>query len=178
MQVNLDYLKFHSFKYNKKYTNELSKDNQKKLKEKFIGLFIKEIKHINKIDNIKTFLNQKNSHWIEDEKAYKLIDIINKEHPNLMNSINQWTEKKTKLSKNNKSYQFHNFFVQFHLEKGIPVFCIYDNDEKRIIPIIIDFNHCFYKQKNKKNNYKYNKAWKSWNFKKNQENIKKNLYNL
>lgn len=164
INFNFDYLKFHSFNYNKKFTNERN-NNEKwsKLKNEF-SKTTKAIKSFQSFNEFKENNKKFRYHSLDKKVVDDLLRIIKKEHKNLYQKLNQnifiWVVP-------NKLH-----FFQFHFKKGMPLMCLYYNEE--IIPLIFDLNHCFYKNTTN-HKYRHKKSWKQWDHRNIQKDLKEEL---
>lgn len=167
MDINLDYLKFHSFKYNSQYNNQWK--NSKEVSSKIINEDTKnQFCHIKReINNITSLLSSKNNHWLDQEHKIKLFKIIKSCHPNLNENLEQSFLIKNKISELN--------IFQLRINKRSRIICLFFEDI--IYPLIFDLKHVFYQMKNYNfdNNCKHEN--KDWDFKETQNSIKQQLLN-
>lgn len=89
MIINLDYLKFYSFKYDSQYNNQWKNPNEvcSKIINKDTQNILRHIKC--EINNITSLLSLRNNHWLDEEHKLKLFKIIEKCHPNLNENLEQ-----------------------------------------------------------------------------------------
>lgn len=175
MKIDLNYLKFHSFKYDKNYHNLISKkemnsDYFDKLfySKKYESLLtilnkIKKIKHSNQF--LECFLH---FHVLEKEKTHLFYKIISKRHPTLKCSLDQLYF----------SYENDNLYQLklSNLERLIFIFHKNKSTREEIfIPLLFDLNHCIYKNDKYDRNFKTRKE--NWDFKDKQQEIKNKLLN-
>ena len=165
MIINLDYLKFHSFKYDSRYNNQWKNPNE--VCSKIINNDTqKTLCHIKcEINNITSLLSLKNNHWLDEEHKLKLFKIIKKCHPNLNDNLEQ------RFLINNKISELNIF--QLRINTRSRIICLFFKNI--IYPLIFDLKHVFYPIQDHKfdNNYKHEN--KDWDFKLKQNQIKKQL---
>lgn len=170
LKVNLNLLKFHSFNYNKKYNNEWKKEISF-VKEKFILENLK--KHIDMIRSFETFSSLshlKNFHKFSPSIKEKFFSIINHCHKNLVLDIFNIFSEDLKFT----DADFN--IYQFAISSRSRCIFLYNHEIETVFPIILDLKHCFYEtKKNYDNNY-LNENYE-WDFKSEQENLKKLLLN-
>lgn len=165
MIINLDYLKFHSFKYDSQYNNQWKNPNE--VCSKIVNNDTqKTLRHIKcEINSITSLLSLKNNHWLDEEHKFKLFKIIEKCHPNLNDNLEQKFLIKNKISELN--------IFQLRINTRSRIICLFFEDI--IYPLIFDLKHVFYPIQDHKfdNNYKHEN--KDWDFKSKQNQIKKQL---
>lgn len=169
MEFNLDYLKFHSFKFNKKIKNEWFNPEKKIEKYNKIKADLKaKINHYKEMNYSEMIKDKKNNHKISDEKSYEIIEKIIKEcHPNLYKKFNQ------NFIENSGSLNlFQIKIISYHR-----LICYYNKSKDELIPLLFDINHIFHPSKNKKYDNRIVKFY-SWDFKEKQEEIKKELLEI
>lgn len=177
MKIDLNYLKFHSFKYDKNYHNLISK---KEMNSDYFDKLLYSNNQslliiLNEVKKTKYFNEFKNSllrfHSLEEEKKYLFYKIISKKHPTLKLSLDQLYS----------SYKKYNLY-QLKLSKSERLIFIWHknilNEEEIFIPLLFDLNHCFYSNnKDKKYDNNFKKKKEDWNFKDRQQEIKYKLLN-
>ncbi len=133
MIINLDYLKFHSFKYDSEYNNQWKNSNEvcSKIVNKDTQKTLCHIKC--EINNTNALLLLKNNHWYDEEHKLKLFKIIKKCHPNLNVNLEQKFLTKNKISELN--------IFQLCINKRSRIICLFFEDI--IYPIIFDLKQSF-----------------------------------
>ncbi len=169
--ISLEKLQLFSFFYSKDYTN--------KVIEKFDwnNFWIrvnKSFKHITSYLNNNKSLNKNiglNCHDSMEKWEILIETIVKKCYPDIYGWI---LEKSEKYSNEKILWQIHagkknskeiiNFL--YFKENG--------NNSNSIFPIILDMNHCIFKvNEDKSYRYKFSKKWKDWDFRLQENEIKK-----
>lgn len=179
MEINLNFLKFHYFKYDNKTHNLCVKWFKKYLENIFYNsnhslLFILLKIQEYQGDNINDFKNiLRRFHHIKDDHRDVLINnIIKKRHNNLYQQIEQFFSY-TNLKNIN--------FYQCKIDKQERlIFTIHNgfNNKKIFIPLIFDLNHVVYKDENKNYDNKNLIDCYKWDLKNEQEMIKNKIKDI
>lgn len=168
MKLDLNLLKFHSFKYDKKLHN-LWKKEKIEVKEIIIkNLLIKKLKHVLSFEKFNNWLNDikhTRSHNWENIYKEKLFYVIKTCHPQLYKDIEEKFLEKNKLLDLNV----------YQLDLSSRIRLVFIHSEEIIYPLILDLNHCFYSTK-KNYDKNLNKGCKTeWDFKNEQQELKNNI---
>lgn len=172
MKVNLNYLKFHSFFYNKKLHNQYV-GKEEEIHNYFEHIFFKNdhslSKLINIITNIDSFDRLKKAslriHDFSYDKKQDICKVIRYKHPKLYDELNQVLE-----CDNGGIFKIKYFQTKLDKKERL-IFFVYRNT---VYPIIFDINHHFYKKEDK--NYDNNIINSfEWNFKDRQNELKSKL---
>lgn len=175
MEINLNLIKFHSFNKSKIHNNLSTKDWKKKLHDFFFDDFLDVLKKIRQAKNIPELSNcLLHYHEITGNSKTHLYYIVDKCHPNLYMDIFQ-------IMDPDSNWNDINFYqCKLQDKRTRLIFIIYTNPDDNLVvaPIIFDLKHCIYTNQDKAyDDNKCNEIY-AWDFKSQQENIKKNLKEL
>lgn len=173
MEIDLDLLKFHSFKCNKILHNMVVEEDWNYFDDIFFKAehcLQKILNFVKQSENLEEFKNRfLHYHEIKDKYHDLIKQVIDTCHPNLKNDLDQKFEMAEKIK-----------FYQLMLDKVKRlIFVFYKNlkGEITFAPVLFDFNHCFYQSK--KYNYDNNISWKflkKWDFKDKQHTLKEQFF--
>lgn len=173
MDIDLSFLKFHNFSYDKKYNNLWSKDIDKLKNEIILKKTKSFVYYVSNFRNWNELLNdlkrKKHFHDISSNKRIIVFEkIIKNCHKNLYKDLDQIMECYENVEKIP--------LYQYPLTNRVRLLFIFHNvnNKELIIPIIFDLKHCFYEtKKNFDNNSKHENF--TWDFKAEQKNIKEKI---
>lgn len=171
MDIDLNYLKFHSFKLNKSLHNLTIKDNKKYFERIFYhdeNSLVSTLKAIRKLKSTEDLRKEfSHFHIIKNEKRNLVETIIDKCHKNLKNDLLQ-------LFENMKKINYYQLKIS-NEQRLILVIRKKSNKLDYFIPILFDLNHLVYRSKEINYDKNLNQKKYEWNFKKEQEDIKEKL---
>lgn len=167
LDLNLDLLKFHSFKMNN-VTHNLTNFKTENFNEFEKKIFSKDRKSLSYVINYELMEQNKGNHKhkIKGINREKLINIIEKKHENLYSDL---------LQKSEDDLLNLNFYS---CKIGKKERLIYMIKDEVFYPILFDLNHVIYEDKNK--NHDNNIGRKNinvWDFRNEQEKCKDEIYN-